>query len=548
MRRNGLVIMLLGLLCTIACAAQAAARKPVVVFFVQQMPAEMLPQLPTGSFGLLQGYHSTADVLLTARTLRGQQIPVVFSKTLPPPARPIAFHASGTPQQAAAWIRRHHTTHAILLISYSNAPLNYLWFNSEKPAVLQSATTRRTGLITGSDVAELIAWHAGVRPASKLFRLDQPGGDPAGYIINRKHLLTLLFYARIIAIGVFLLAGVLFLTLKPGIKKRWFAYLLPLLPVFSLSSSLLITIIKPGVIPALLWTMLGSGTVAYLFAKREQPLGRVYAWLCLGSAMLFLTLTVTGIWVIYHSPISYNSLLNGGRFYGLNNDVQGMIFGAVFAGLFTLGAIYRLSATRIGLLLVAANVLLFIIFSPLFGVNVSGMFIATISSLAVMLTIPGKLRNRLLWSGATLAGFLLLGKLLLSWDMQQSTSTHLGSFANMVHANQLDGVRTIIVSKLRQVFWYSLIPPINLMIALQLYYLYRKPVLAKLPVPGTWQFARRILLVIVISELCLDDTGILTAAIMMAFFLVPFSYYALQATHDGDSERPQQRARGMVVN
>lgn len=210
MRRNGLVIILLGLLCTIACAAQAAARKPVVVFFVQQMPAEMLHQLPTGSFSLLQGCHSTEDVLMTARTLRGLQIPVVFSKTLPPPARPIAFYASGSPQQAAAWIHRHHTTHAILLISYSNAPLNYLWFNSEDPAILQSATTRRTGVITSSDVAELIVWQAGLRPASKLFRLDRPGGDPADYIINRKHLLTMLFYARTIAIGVFCLPGCFF--------------------------------------------------------------------------------------------------------------------------------------------------------------------------------------------------------------------------------------------------------------------------------------------------------------------------------------------------
>ncbi|MDD2585451.1 MAG: hypothetical protein PHT79_05500 [Syntrophomonadaceae bacterium] len=272
----------------------------------------------------------------------------------------------------------------------------------EKEGLLTSPTTRRTGLVSNSDLLPAIFNYFDFQISSantgittikktdnsleklnnqlKLYKNLRESRNPLHYTFMLMALLTLLggFFAYIKNDNklVKLINPVIYSTLSIPIVFLFISYT----GYASLAFSIMLTLLLSALI---------GGLIAYLIKEPANGL-----LLLTGITMVLLTLDVfTGSRLMLLSPLGSDAIA-GGRFYGIGNDYMGVLIAStiIFISLLT----DRIHTKLILKILIATTAMIIMataIGHPHFGANVGGLITSIVATGVLLMVLMEKQLN-----------------------------------------------------------------------------------------------------------------------------------------------------------
>ncbi|MBM7686050.1 hypothetical protein [Defluviitalea raffinosedens] len=386
-----------------------------------------------------------------------------------------------------------------------------LWIQTHTTGLLYSTLTKTEGFIKYGDFLTLISSKHTLSQHMIYFKESE---NPIGHLQNLYHQTISLFYGRYILIGYILIAYLVFLYFKKSrcILGYSIFFCMFLSTVFGFHIfAFLNGILKSSIIIFL--SLILGGVICYLNLDYKKTL--ICVWI--SHFLLLFYFTFSRIF-LYKSPIGFNNIFQGTRFYGWNNDLIGIFLGLL------LGIIFTISRTKKGNLLLIQIVLLFtciLCFSPLYGANVGGMlscFCAILASIYIFEEVKIK---KILYIGISTLTFLILQKYFILWDLNQTSSTHWGIWVQSIHEKNLSFSFEIIYGKLKQIFLFLLLPPLNIFIFLDWVLICK---LRNLKIyDEKWG---KIFFIISAGIIFLNDSGVLSSIYMLFYFLIPIYYFS----------------------
>ncbi|MDA8236197.1 MAG: hypothetical protein M0Z31_15645 [Clostridia bacterium] len=401
-----------------------------------------------------------------------------------------------------------------------------------QPGLLVSETTKRTGIVAASDLAPTIMNYltgesGGWTGREIKVRAESQGLEKVGSLerfivnINKTRFvlhgvtvllisagLILLFISRKFRGGLEVLVlttlALPLVSLVAGLVTDYSYYLLAALGILAMSVVLAWAVRK-------LWDdfLCSAGTIA---------------WLTLG---LILAGSFINMEWLLRSPFGYNDLITGGRYYGLNNDIMGIMLGAAGLGLFTLFQRVVWSRWLQGLAALTVFMTTVLAFSPLYGSNVGGSMTALAMVLASLWVIRGKRLTPLAIGGIIiLVVFIQVGIATLDLHFNSSL-THAGQAVQSLAQGGFNKFVEIVGSKLYQVMLMLVIPPWNLVLVAELAAL----AWVKFRRGEAWEVFRAryshltegflVLLMGSLVVFLFNDTGVISAALMLVYLVLP---------------------------
>jgi hypothetical protein len=335
-----------------------------------------------------------------------------------------------------------------------------------KPGLLVSATTRRAGIVTLTDVAPTIL---------DVFDVDRPGqmsGRPIRAIADdtavrpftheeldqssvfRERFVPSVFYAFVALFLVLsILVGLVFLGHLPlGAPLVGLCYLVLAVPLTTFALSF-VPLWRLGVGPAhiALWTVALVIAGAGWIVPGPRWVGTIP--LLLATTAFIATDLVTGGHLLVNAVFG-NSVLAAGRFYGIPNTGSAIFFGAAVLGLASVADL-RASKLARRWLTVAFVIVLAVIGLPPFGADVGGLLmgVAAVGVVIVLIDnvhVPWKLAVVVLVAAAVVT----LGVALIDSLRPVAEQTHFGRFGEALFGGDASAF-TVIVRKTSQ-SWSSL--------------------------------------------------------------------------------------------
>ena len=125
--------------------------------------------------------------------------------------------------------------------------------------------------------------------------------------------------------------------------------------------------------------------------------------------------------------------------------------------------------------------------------------------------------KRIIYILFSLIIFIILQKFFISYDSQQKLSTHLASFVTLIKNNEFLIALQIIYTKINQVILFLIIPPLNIFLFLELLIIFKDK-----NIKGYDKLWRNVFFFISLSIILLNDSGLLSAIIMLFYFVCPY--------------------------
>lgn len=405
--------------------------------------------------------------------------------------------------------------------------------------VLTSNTTRRDGLISNIDIAPGIFEFLGLGTSKMQFTGEEitvaASVNPIYTIkMNYKNYAEIKMFRYIVhGYYVLLLALIVYLNFLPLIQNRQQTNL-------RLSRSLTVMIIAIPVISGVTAVMLKDLVAVvvafnvllfftgYMFSAKNKTAISSIAYISLVTSGLIIWDVLNGFGYLLKTPLGFNDVFTGGRYYGINNDLMGILLGSVVFGLFR--ALERFLTGRSAQIVISAGVMFLVFLSqtPVFGANVGGTIAAIITgAVALIILVTGRCPSikeiMMVVAGA------LAAELVVSFtDTLSGIQTHAGkAAASLLSENFTGHLLEIISSKLRVFVAMLLLPPWNLIFFVQLY-LYRKIFLIKsseikkIEIKSPLVFnSFAIIFCGAGAVFVFNDTGIIAAAMMLIYLTAP---------------------------
>ncbi|MHB8172608.1 MAG: hypothetical protein ACYDG6_13890 [Thermincolia bacterium] len=403
---------------------------------------------------------------------------------------------------------------------------------SIKPGLLVSETTKRRGIVAASDLAptimsfltvETVGWTGREITAQIEPRAIEKAGNLERFIININKTRYILHGLEILLIT----AGLLMLFVWRKSRKG-----LEILVLTTLALPL-VSIIMGLVTDYQYYLLIALGILAFsvVLAWVVRYLWGDFLWAASTIALLTFVLILAGSLInmewLLRSPFGYNDLIIGGRYYGLNNDIMGIMLGAGALGLFSLNqrvVLPRWLQGGAALVVFMASV---VALSPFYGSNVGGSMTALAMALASLWVIWGK-RLTPLVVGAMIIMVIGIQVGIAIVDVKYNdSSTHAGKAVVSLAQGGASKFVEIVASKLQQVALMLVIPPWNLVLAAQLAFLawirWRRG--AALEVfQARYPQLNDGFMVLLMGSLVVflfNDTGVISAALMMVNIILP---------------------------
>ena len=512
----------------------AQEKSKTVVFLIDSISSEELYTLPLGSASILQGTLSPNMIPSLQQELdtMGISTMIHYNPTQLPSTDAydvVLISASEYTQSILPYLSTWNTSHRIIITSISKDPLHILWTNAQEGTLISSSTTHRKGLLKQSDLPYLIASYKDPDLYDRIvFHYTAWLSNPIKYVLSKKEGYRVTFYIRYILIAwIFLLFLCMAQILSPK-WRMWTGFQILLLPLLSLAKSFLFST-QGGIYGTSLLLLTLGALLSALCLKFHKYATHIYISLCSTTAITIIFLTLTHIQIIYESPIGYNNILVGGRFYGLNNDMIGLLLGSGIGSIFMIGSLCKASYKILFIYGILFFTLSFITFSPVYGANAGGM-IATISCMMFFtFTLLHHSKYKYSIWFCLLICFLILGHQLIMWDLRQLHTTHLGRFIRLLTQKQFLTIFHLLVIKSKQFLYYILLPPVNIIFLLQIRILIK---VKSLSCDVYWNMAKTIYLFTTLVMIFTNDTGIVGAVFFLMYLIVPISIFkACAPTH-----------------
>ena len=189
--------------------------------------------------------------------------------------------------------------------------------------------------------------------------------------------------------------------------------------------------------------------------------------------MLILLLIFTNPKPLYNSFIGYNSIVAGGRFYGFNNEIMGVL-------IVTSIMVYYLIKDKIrdkkksNIFIAFYFPIVIIALSGSFGANFGGFLTSILVFLILLyLSLFDRKMNK-----KTLLSLLFIGVLILICslylDMKGEDGSHAGDLVERINILGIHELVDMIVKKIKQLVYMMIIPPWNIGFITQIYLIISK--------------------------------------------------------------------------
>ncbi|MBE0447991.1 MAG: hypothetical protein IBX64_07835 [Actinobacteria bacterium] len=429
---------------------------------------------------------------------------------------------------------------------------------------LSSNTTKREGLVANIDFAPTIFdYLVGAKgefigePITFKATEESTTGenDPPKAQKNEKKLQSLR-WSRLIAHGicVILIVISLFLLYVPpvadyfrvtqGLKHKLVATTFTyILTVFTIGP--LLTFLH--FITESIAILLISAILNLLMIKWLQKIEYVLMAASLATSLTILSYLFFAPAPLHNSPLGFNEVFHGVRYYGISNDAMGILIGSSLIGTLSLAQWLKTSSWNKKALIIGYSILVVLSLTPPFGANVGG----TIAAMSVVLLLGLALFTKgvITWRRVLLVvGLVFITEIAISYldALLNDAQTHAGKAVKSLTTSNFTGkLVELLLSKLRLFGLMILIPPYNIILASEMAIFLR---LLKKKGLGTKEFQRsfphiyqglKVFFYGGLIAFAFNDTGVIAAAYIFTYFLLPYGILREQGMERKGSVAPQ---------
>lgn len=434
-----------------------------------------------------------------------------------------------------------------------------VWDSEEKSCALHSLTTRQAGIINGIDIAPTILQRLGVpAPAEmigqpiasstvgELHTFDQFLHEVARIDHIYQNRSSIMYIYVMLQIVTLILASLLWIWHRKDRSQATVDYrrairlwLLSMLffPALFLIEPIMLWSVPPVVVlGAIVLLAFGSALIVERF-----PFPKLLFCVASFTAMCILIDGFTGAKAMSRSYMGYDPVI-GARFYGLGNEYEGVLIGATVLLVSSLYEGWRRSRQAICFALAGGifAVVLFYMAYPALGTNAGGFLAGTIGFAIALFRLQGwrlGKRGLLVVGGGLCAGVLLLIGLHI---FTEQPVTHVGRIAQEIVSGNWQEVRLTVERKLAMNWRLIRISAWSKVFIVSLF------TISLLSLRPT-QFLRRLsqqypllargftgIVAGSLATLVLNDSGIVSAATSIIFFVIPVLYAALTDEKEGE--------------
>ncbi|MHB9095439.1 MAG: hypothetical protein ACYC21_12275 [Eubacteriales bacterium] len=408
------------------------------------------------------------------------------------------------------------------------------------PGVLTSNTTRRSGLVTNTDISPTILHKLGVENKYLGFlgeeiytvpnkaNFQTVSGNLAQYIsLKRSRYTVHSAYVILLSLALVVLYVPRF-TGRKILDERWGRGLAVTVLALPAVSFIIPAILKMNMVYVdLLIVVITVFFGIFLSANYRRALAGM-AWLSLASSLFLAVGLLTGSDILLRTPLGFDDVFMGGRYYGINNDCMGILLGSVVFAMFYF--FERLQANSFLRIILGIIVFVAVIATqtPGYGANVGGTIAAmTTAVVGIMVLISG---------GEIKKGKVILtvvvvfmAELIIAYmDYRSGAQTHagkvIGTFLSQGFGRKF---LEILQSKLGLFAVMLVLPPWNILFAAEILirYLLGKRMKSELEsikqdFPGVYS-SFEVILYGGLVAFAFNDTGIIATAMMFTFLTMP---------------------------
>lgn len=313
--------------------------------------------------------------------------------------------------------------------------------------ILTSATTKRDGIITNTDLAAQILAHFEIpkdtfMTGHKL--ISKSSNKPLEYLMKLNTISVFNYKTRAAVVKTFIGCIIAFLILSLIFMvffKKYLKCIKPLLIAILITPTviLVIPILNPWntlklAISLIISIFILSLTIAHFLKDNLQ----IFIVTCLSSMTIILVDTFFGNPLMKVSILGYDPLI-GARFYGIGNEYMGFLIGTTIIGTAALIERYRYKENVAKIASIAIFiVVLLTLMTPTLGTNVGGTMTAFIGfGMASLLYLKGGITKKDLIGLISLLLISLLSLFIYDGMQPTETQSHIGQTSSLIRQNSL---------------------------------------------------------------------------------------------------------------
>lgn len=324
--------------------------------------------------------------------------------------------------------------------------------------ILTSATTRRDGIITNTDLAAHILSHFDILKPSIMTghqMISKSVDEPLEYLRSLNEISTFNYKIRAVVVKAyigFIMAVLLLSFILMIYFKRLLLWIKPLLIAVLITPTvlLLLPLFNPWNITRLAISLIVSIVILslaifFLFKDNLQ----VFIAACFLSTGIILVDTFLNNPLMRISILGYDPII-GARFYGIGNEYMGFLLGTTIIGTAAMIDRYRgkLKMLKVVSFVIYAIVLITLML-PTLGTNVGGSMAAFIGlGTATLLHLKNKITKKDLLVLACLLLIFLIALFVYDGMRPSETQSHIGQTSSLIKQNSLFALFQIFARKL----------------------------------------------------------------------------------------------------
>lgn len=427
-------------------------------------------------------------------------------------------------------------------INNSLAPV-IIYEKNRAPGVLSSNTTRRDGLAANIDIGPTIFDGLGFNSKQMNFLGEKitasPCSDNLGTISHNLAQYTRVKTSRYFVHGVYVILLVvvlisLYLAIF-GVPKIIGARTMRALAVMVIAwPAATLLVMAAAQVQTYYFNLaaacLITAGLGLVLSKTSDSTLAGMGWLSLVTALFLVLDALSGLRFLLNTPLGFNDVFSGGRYYGMNNDCMGILLGSTLYAMFYW--FHRTGLSRPLRVATGAFWLLTVITTqtPGMGANVGGTIAAmTTGVVAIMILASDRqLEGRRVLVTVAFVFIVELGIAYL--DYRNGGQTHAGKVLGALMSQGLGPkFLEVLKSKLGLFAVMLVLPPWNILFGAELYicYLIRRKMphiteFVKNAYPAQFNSFEAIFYSGIVA-FAFNDTGIIATAIIFTYLTMPLA-------------------------
>ncbi|MDI3310480.1 MAG: hypothetical protein QJR05_03525 [Thermoanaerobacterium sp.] len=414
------------------------------------------------------------------------------------------------------------------------APIVMYGNNIAHGKLITSDTTKRTGIVTNTDLLPTILTYFGLDVPAFVTGHSLYSSDVNGDLVKLVDLekqLTFNYTFRPYFLKTYVILQIFILILSVAILlffKKYSTLMKPfllLIPIMPISFLILPLFNYANTMNSILGIVAISAFFTLITYKLVRKSSFRYFLIAALTAVILMMDMLTGYNLLKNSFLSYD-VIAGARFYGIGNEYMGIFIGATLCFALLSFEVFSNADKRY---LIFANILIYIVVlyfiaSPSLGTNVGGGIAAFAAFSVASMYLFGKKLNlkNILFVSAIIVALLFL--LFYADSLRPiSEQTHIGQTFNLVKNNGIYPLIQIFVRKISmnlKLFKYSVWSRVLVTLVFVLFVLFYKPVGTLKRIFNEHKFVYISFFSTIIGSvfaLAFNDSGVVAAATMMVY-------------------------------